>query len=123
MGRIQKEAGVYVMYEGEIPVYVGRTRWLKRRISGHRSGTRFSSTFALRRAKAEWIAVSTENTNSKTSDLFEFDDFKSIFRTHTDYVKSLAVKFLPCDDTLTQYILEAYAICALELDVKELQTH
>jgi hypothetical protein len=114
--------GVYVMYENETPVYVGRTRKLGRRIAGHRSGSRYSSTFTLRTARLSW-SCNHPSQRMTTRILMQDVEFVDIFKREVRRVSGLRIKFIECEHILTQYLLEAYAIVELGLDQKELATH
>ncbi len=121
LSEMSKHEGVYLMFDRDVPVYAGRTRRFGRRIAGHRSGTRYSSTYALRLARDSWKTL--HKTNQSTSTLMGIDQFKTEFAERTSWVRGLRLKFIECPETLTQYLLEAYAIVELDLDRKELATH
>ncbi len=118
-----EQAGVYVLYEGEEAVYVGRTRRIRKRIRDHLSDNHFSATFVKRLARNDWHKAHSPTKRCPTTTLLDDTNYKRFVTIRREYVSRLQIKYLPCPDPLEQYLLEAYAIVALDLGHEELKTH
>ncbi|GAA4033252.1 hypothetical protein GCM10022409_16930 [Hymenobacter glaciei] len=124
--RIPKDtAGIYAFYHNDQPVYVGRTRDLRRRLGEHgRVGsTHYSASFAFLRARRAAEAkghVLTGKSRAELSDDKEI--FKPFFVSEKAVVASMAVRWVVVDDAVTQALLEVYAALALETEFNSFVT-
>ena len=114
LGEIPKK-GIYVFYEDEKPIYVGRSNNLKRRIQEHgvRSSDRFSATFAFRIAinNAKKIKI---DVNRLRSELEKDADFAALYDKAKERVRNMSVRTIEIDDQIIQTIFEVYACVALK---------
>ena len=77
--------GVYVFFENEIPIYVGRTNNLKRRLREHAQGaTHYDATFAFKLAKIEAEKGNVDITGSSKV-LIKDEAFKMYFINSNRY--------------------------------------
>jgi predicted GIY-YIG superfamily endonuclease len=117
---VGNKAGVYALIEGDLAQYVGRTRNLKRRLVGHRSKSHYSATCAFKLTRLKLGRKPTYQKIGSRSWLLEKDhEFKTEFEIQRQRVLRMKVGFVEIDDTLTQYLFEAYAILASELKAED----
>lgn len=115
--------GIYILYEAGVPVHVGRTRKLRRRLQAHCTPQHNSASFAFKRARRELgVHASYRAANSRAA-LQADDIFGPCFRRHVDAVRSMQVRFLSVPDPIDQYFLELYAVMELGLPQDEFDTH
>ncbi len=105
-------AGIYVLYEHEIPQYVGRTGRLKARLKehGHKNSNHFSASFAFILAKKQALAKGIDCNRSREA-LAADPDFK--FKEAKEAVSLMQVRFIEIGDSIAQTLFEVYA--SLEL--------
>jgi len=106
--------GVYVFYEKNKPIYVGRSNRLKLRIREHygESSTHHSATFAFNLAK-EKMGIN-QKTRISRKELEEAPGFKQTFFEQRLRVRDMKVRVVEIDDQATQYLFEIYAVLALK---------
>jgi hypothetical protein len=69
------KAGIYIFYDGDTPVYVGRTRNLQRRLSGHISTSHESASFAFRLTRITQNKFTTYKSANSRPVLFADPEF------------------------------------------------
>lgn len=115
-----KLAGVYVFYEGEDPVYVGRTRNLRARVKGHRSITKNDAgSFAFFLAR-KWYG--SEKVTGGRKALYADPVFRKHLEKANERLKMMSVKFVEISDPRMQHVFEIYAAMALATD-NSFETH
>jgi len=119
------DSGVYVFYENDQPIYVGRSNRMKNRILEHSrpSSGHFSATFAFKIAlkAAEKIGIDTTRTRGE---LLADDRFNPLFLEAIDRVSKMSVRAIEIDDQIIQTIFEVYAILALKTtEYNDFHTH
>ena len=109
--------GIYVFYENEKPVYVGRSNNIKARIqihcrpsSGH-GGATFA--FILAREDADNLGINTKIERKILEDESRFSDLYTKAKAR---VSKMHVKAVEIDDPILQTLFEVYA--AVELKTK-----
>ena len=119
-----KSPAIYVFFEGERPIHVGRTRNLRQRISGHVSSSHYSASFAFKETRkvTENIKASYKSAGSRSS-LFEQPDFRSEFDKQIHRLRECNIKFLVVNDPVDQYLLELYAALEYGTSLTEFDTH
>ena len=107
--------GIYVFYEGDKPVYVGRSKNLKRRLKehGNQGSTHYSSSFAFNIAKKEADKRGID-INRTRKQLAEDLAFNNLFSRAKARVSSMSVRVIPIDDPIVQTLFEVYASVALD---------
>ena len=121
---VPKVPAIYLLYEDDEPVYVGRTRDLRRRLGDHMrpSNNRYSATFAFRLAKKD--AKSSGVSIDRPDAALEADpDFDAIFRAAKKRVASMHVRYLELRDPIEQTLLEVYAAESLATPYNSFETH
>lgn len=106
--------GVYVFFERNKPIYVGRSNRLKARLleHGRPSSTHNSAPFAFNiaklRAKNEGLDINKNRIELEKSHYFE-----KPFTKAKERVSKMKIKCVAVDDQVTQALFEVYA--AIEL--------
>lgn len=109
------DRGVYVFYENDKPVYVGRTNKMRERIqqrgresSGHNSAS-FAFLLAVDRAQEQGV-----NSRSRSREELEHDEqFSRWFSDAKEKVRQMQCRVVEVPDAIEQAVFEIYA--ALEL--------
>jgi len=109
--------GIYVFYENNKPVYVGRTNRMKERIQEHgrKSSYNNSATFAFILAK-EIANEQGFDINIKRKALESNSAFRNIFLEQKERVSRMNVRVVEINDPIIQTIFEVYV--SMELDTK-----
>lgn len=118
-------AGVYAFYHDGKPVYVGRTRDLRRRLGEHgRVGsTHYSASFAFLRARRAAEAKGHVLTGKSRGELSsEEDGFQPFFIAEKANVASMTLRWVVVADAVTQALLEVYAALELETPFNSFET-
>ncbi|PJJ54610.1 GIY-YIG nuclease family protein [Hymenobacter chitinivorans] len=110
--------GIYAFYHDDQPVYVGRTRDLRRRLSEHgrASSSHYSASFAFLRARrvAEAAGHAAGLVGLSRQALARHRVFGPLFVAEKSTVAGMTVRWVVVPDAVTQALLEVYA--ALELN-------
>ena len=115
---------VYLLSEDGRPIYVGRTRTLRRRLRQHVSTTsgRDSATFAFRLAKVD--AARAGVAVKRTRKTLEADaNFQQFFDAAKGRVAAMDVRYIVVDDPVEQALLEVYAAESLATPYNTFETH
>lgn len=108
------KGGIYVFYENNEPVYVGRTRNLKNRIRIHITSDEMGSNFALKIAKevAGDSGLDISGVKNKKQ-LMQVPGFRDLFIAAKSRIRKMDLKIYEVEDPITQYLLEVYAHLSL----------
>ena len=117
------QKGIYVLYEGEEPVHVGRTRRIRQRLRAHCTPNHNSASFAFKRARRELNRKATYSPIDSRAALQQDPIFGECFRKHVTAVGEMHFRFLSVEDPIDQYLLELYAVLELGLPEDEFDTH
>ncbi|MBZ8134694.1 GIY-YIG nuclease family protein [Afifella sp. IM 167] len=118
------EPGVYVIFEDGMPLYTGRTRNIRQRISNHTAGRPESSAFAFRLAReATGRVKATYKPTGSRKALMETEDFRAAFAEATMRVRAMSAKCVEVPDILIQHLFEVYAATALKTPYNDFATH
>ena len=109
LGALPKK-GIYVFYEDECPIYVGRSNRIKERLLEHSrpSSTHTSATFAFNLAKEAAIKKEIDVNNKARVHLETDSDFSSLFSEAKERVSRMSIKVIKIDDPIIQTIFEVY---------------
>lgn len=117
--------GIYVFYEDDKPIYVGRSKNINRRLKehGNQGSTHYSSSFAFNIAKKEAVKRGID-TNRTRNQLEEDQTFSMLFTEAKERVSKMSVRVIPIDDPITQTLFEVYASMALDtMEYNYFDTH
>ena len=123
LGDIPKK-GIYVFYENNKPIYVGRSNRMKDRIQEHgrKSSYHNSATFAFILAKE--IANEQGIDINKNRDALESDStFRNIFIKQKERVSRMNVRVIEINDPIIQTIFEVYVSMELNTEYNDFDTH
>ena len=123
LGDIPKK-GIYVFYENNKPIYVGRSNRMKDRIQEHgrKSSYHNSATFAFILAKE--IAHEEGIDIKKNRDVLESDStFRNIFIKQKERVSRMNVRVIEINDPIIQTIFEVYVSMELNTEYNDFDTH
>ena len=124
LGALPKK-GIYVFYENECPIYVGRSNRIKERILEHSrpSSTHNSATFAFNLAKE--VAIKKEiDINKKVRVNLETDsDFSRLFSEAKERVSRMSIRVVNIDDPIIQTVFEVYASIKFNTSFNDFDTH
>ena len=116
--------GIYVFYENEEPIYVGRSNRMKDRIQEHgrKSSYHNSATFAFILAKE--IANEQGIDINKTRNALESGStFSDIFLEQKERVSGMKVRVIEINDPIIQTIFEVYVSMELNTEYNDFDTH
>jgi hypothetical protein len=110
-------SGIYVFYEGDTALYVGRSNRLCARLQEHgrRSAGHNTAPFAFRLAReATNQTEATYSAEGSRSDLENDPDFALAFKKAKERVRGMTVRFVEEKNQLRQALLEIYVAVALD---------
>jgi hypothetical protein len=112
--------GIYALFDGESPVYVGRTmkRGLGPRMRNHITRNHNQAVLAFKRARAKF-----GNTALKRNELDRDPSFRPVFQEQIEWVKSLRCRFAEIEDEKMQYVFEFYSALRLQAPYNDFNTH
>jgi hypothetical protein len=112
------QKGIYVFYENNLPIYVGRSNRMKDRIQWHcrPSSAHNSATFAFNIAKMEAQKRGVKIDISR-NELEANQVFAKLFSLAKERVSKMSIRVVEINDPHLQTIFEVYA--ALSLNTKE----
>ena len=122
------EMGIYVFYEKEKPIYVGRTKRMKERISEHGSPSPTkSATFAYLLAKKELEAkgITPEQKSGKPSSRIttaDVEKYPCIISAAGKRVSKMQFRVVEVADAIEQAVFEIYAALKLETPYNNFKT-
>ena len=116
-----KEMGIYVFYENEIPVYIGRTNNIKQRLKNHLTEDRgyAKATFAFLKAAKKFNGQQKLSRKEKFND----PDFKQHFLNALDEISQMKVKFINIDNQEEQHILEIFFAMEYKTEYNTFKNH
>ncbi len=116
------QKGVYVFFEGDKPIYVGRSNRLKKRLKEHsqRSSDRYSATLAFRIVKQNTSTLQKKQTNEQ---LMKNRDFVEEFEAAKDRIARTKIRFIGIENQIEQAMFEIYAALTLNTKYNDFSTH
>ena len=117
--------GVYVFYENEKPMYVGRTNNMSSRLNrhGNPSSGHTSATFAFNMAKREAIKRGM-NVQMSRSQLEIAPAFTKLYLKAKARVAKMPVRVIEINDPIAQTLFEVYAVMCLNTrEYNDFDTH
>jgi hypothetical protein len=119
-----RQRGVYVLYEGGKPIYVGRSNRLRGRLleHGRQSSTHNSAPFAFNLAKEK--AGKKGIDISQVRNKLERDPaFSDLFTKAKKRVALMKARTVQIDNPVMQTLFEVYAALALKTPYNDFDTH
>ncbi len=110
------QKGIYVLFDKNKPIYVGRSNNIKRRLNEHSNegSDRYSATFAFRLALKEYERKYRKSVKGvRRQDLEKDHEFAFEFKEAKSRVAEMGIKVIDIDDQITQTIFEVYAAMKL----------
>ena len=126
LSRDAPTAGVYLLSEGSVSLYVGRSNRLRKRLSNHcRVGaTDKMAAFAFRLARIETgFLKATYKKKGSRADLMANAEFREAFEAAKARIRQMDVRFVEEADQLGQAMLEVYVAVALGTPHNDFATH
>ncbi len=116
--------GIYVYYENDTPIYVGRSQNLRQRLQQHRqqSSGHHSATFAFLIARKDAYRTGLHIQGTR-EDLQKHNDFSQLFTDAKIRVQNMKVQILRMDDPIEQTLFEVYAALELKTEYNTWETH
>jgi len=121
--QIIPKSGVYVFYENNRPMYVGRSNNMRSRLlqHGRESSGHNQATFAFILAK-EQMNVDKKGPITR-KELESASGFKQSFYEARHRVRGMKIRLIGIDDQITQALFEIYAALALDTPYNDFGTH
>ncbi len=119
------QKGVYVFFEGDNPIYVGRSNRLKKRLKEHsqKGADRYSATLAFRIAKQNTSTLQKKERRQTNEQLMKNRDFVEEFEAVKDRIARAKIRFIEIEDQVEQAMFEIYAHLALKTRYNDFGTH
>ena len=119
------QKGVYVFFESNKPIYVGRSNRLKERLKEHsqKSSDHYSATLAFRIAKQNASDLQNKERKLTNAQLMENSDFLKEFTAAKDRIYKAKIRFIKIEDQIEQAMFELYASLALGTELNDFNTH
>ena len=119
------QKGVYVLFEGNKPIYVGRSNRMKNRLKEHsqRSSDHYSATLAFRIAKQNTIALQNIERKQTNEQLMKNSDFVEEFEAAKDRIARTKIRFIEIEDQIEPALFEIYAHLTLNTKYNDFSTH
>lgn len=125
-GRIPRHTpGIYAFYHDGKPVYVGRTRDLRRRLGEHgrESSSHYSASFAFLRARQAAKQAGHDLVGFTRRELaHEHAAFPALFAAEKAAVAGMQVRWVTVVDPVVQALLEVYAALTLGTPFNSFET-
>jgi hypothetical protein len=111
---IPSKGGIYVFYQEEQPIYVGRTRNLRKRIRqhSHPGSNHNSASFAFLMARRETAGLSLPKLTRLA--LAEHASFEPVFAQCRTRIGEMLIRWVEEEDPIVQSLLEIYAAVTLQ---------
>lgn len=116
--------GIYVYYENDNPIYVGRSQNLRQRLRQHRqqSSDHHSATFAFLIARRDAYKTGLHIKGTR-EDLQKNNNFSQLFADAKRRVQHMKVQILQMDYPVEQTLFEVYAALELKTEYNTWETH
>ena len=117
--------GIYVFFEDNKPIYVGRSNRLKERLKEHSSSSsdHYSATLAFRIAKKSASVIQIRANKQTNQQLMENSDFVKTFKAAKERISRVKIRFVEIEDQIEQAVFEIYAHLDLGTELNDFNTH
>ncbi len=113
---------IYIFWNEENAVHVGRTRNLENRIRGQITNSHYSS-FVFKQARLATQIRASYRPGESRAKLFTDLDFRAEFDRQMLLLRNGRLSFLEVECHVDQYLLELYAAMELKFTLDEFDTH
>jgi len=119
------QKGVYVLFEGDKPIYVGRSNRMKKRLKEHsqKSSDHYSATLAFRITKQAYLNLHKDLKRPTNKQLMNVDIFREKFDTAKSRIAKTKIRFIEIEGQAEQAIFEIYAALELNTELNDFKTH
>ena len=111
------DRGIYVFYNGDNPIYVGRTNRMRQRLQEHGRPSSGHNSATLAFAMASLIASDQgmDSISALSRDTLQRDpEFKKWFDMTKEMVRKMSIRVVEVTDPIEQAVFEVYAAMELE---------
>ena len=119
------QKGVYVLFEDDKAIYVGRSNRMKERLKEHsqKSSDHYSATLAFRVAKQEYLNSHKEGKRPTNELLMKDSIFRGKFEAAKGRIAKTRIRFIEIEDQIEQAVFEIYASLELDTELNDFGTH
>ena len=119
------QKGVYVFFEDNKPIYVGRSNRLKERLKEHSSSSsdHYSATLAFRIVKKSALVLQITAKKQTNEQLMKNSDFVKKFKAAKERISRVKIRYIPIEDQIEQAIFEIYTHLELDTELNDFNTH
>ncbi|MCU9847608.1 GIY-YIG nuclease family protein [Defluviimonas sp. WL0024] len=121
--RMKGQAGIYALFEGGLPVYVGRTRNLAGRFRAHVTDSHNSASFALKRTREIHGLSATYKAEGSRQHLVSSSPTRETFLREIEKIRMMEFQFSEITDPIDQYLLELALTLHYELPLDGFDSH
>ena len=115
--------GVYLISEGDTPLYVGRTRNLQRRLRDHLSTSVIKAALAVRIARTEADLPANHKPERSALQLYRTSDrFRAEFDDARRRIGTMQARYVLVEDDVDQTLLEICAAVELNTPYNSFRT-
>lgn len=119
-------SGIYLLSEGDIHLYVGRSNRIKQRLQEHcrPSANHNTAPFAFKLAREATGKLKASYVEHESRNHLEtLPEFKNEFSRAKDRVRKMAVRFVAEPNPLRQALLEMYVAICLDTPHNDFDNH
>ncbi|WP_135605518.1 hypothetical protein [Methanococcoides sp. NM1] len=119
------KSGVYVFYENEKPIFVGRSDHMRKRImtQGRQGSNHNSAPFAFSLAKEAAIEKEMDVQNKTRNELENNPEFNHLFLQAKNRVSKMAIRYISIEDPILQTLFQIYLSMELKTPYNDFKTH
>ena len=124
LGSIPK-SGIYVFYENETPMFVGRTNSMKKRImtQGRPGSSHNTAPFAFLIAKETAEEKGIDVIGRTRGELERDHTFNDLFTQSKNRVSKMSIRLVSVENQIKQAIFQVYASMELNTKFNDFKTH
>lgn len=121
---IPKKPGIYLFSENNKPLYVGRTKNLRRRRKDHTNPIFTQAPFAFRLAREKTGNIkATYKTKGSREDLMSKKSFQKAYKDSMQRIGRMKFQCIVETDPIMQTLLEVYVAVVLDTPYNDFDTH
>jgi hypothetical protein len=118
------ESGIYVFYDGGVPIYVGRSDRMRKRLMNHgmpssdHNKATFAFILAVENAQRRGI-----DTSLPRATLQHVPEFRVLYTLAKERVSKMEIRVIEVHDPIGQTVFEVYAALALATPYNKFENH